>query len=82
MRTVYVSFTASGAVILNPPGTTRETSLAVYGVPDDVTTIAVIKQIEKIVLWPWVPTVAWAQIDGAPQGRIIRPDSTVETGED
>jgi len=70
-RQVHISIGPSGQIILDRPGSTRETHCIVYNVPVDLTASTVIRQIGKIVFWPWPQTMDWLEMAEKRQGDFV-----------
>ena len=75
MRTVHLLAVGSPAAMFVScrPGSSSPSYVQIAGVPDDTPDEEVIKQANKVILWPWprLP-VAWGKITGLPEGAIVR----------
>lgn len=70
-RTVHLCAAPNGTVILDRPGSTRPTHIAVSDVPVTLRADVVARQVNKLVLWPWpAAPISWPAIDGLSQGRL------------
>ena len=81
-RIVALQRLAAGVMTLTqpdkPPG---EPSIQVAGVPSDVPTATVIRQVNRVAFIPWPRSVAWEVIAEAPQGRVFRPQDCAALAE-
>lgn len=64
----------SGMILRDRPGSTRDTHCVVVGIPETVSDQAVMRQIDQLAIWPWPETLAWSNVAGLPQGRVVRTD--------